>query len=243
MESFAIGGANNFTYQGAGLGDLGSTDYTLATIAVDVTGSVYEFSDELLKSLKTAVTACKKSPRSDNLLVRVVIFSSMVGVRELHGFKLLRDIDVDRDYQPFQPDGMTPLYDAALNCVSVTESYGQNLADNDFLVNAILFVITDGVNNDSHSATPGQIKAAIGRIRKDEALESVISILVGINATDCRDWLEAFRAEAGFDQYVDVADASPQRLARLAAFVSQSISSQSQALGTGGPSQSIAATI
>ena len=43
--------------------------------------------------------------------------------------------------------------------------------------------------------------------------------------------------------HIDVGDATPRKLAKLAAFVSQSISSQSQALGTGGPSQNIAATI
>ena len=48
--------------------------------------------------------------------------------------------------------------------------------------------------------------------------------------------LQGFTAQAGVDQYVDVADATPGTLAKLARFVSHSISSQSQSLGTGGPS-------
>ena len=43
--------------------------------------------------------------------------------------------------------------------------------------------------------------------------------------------------EAGLSQFVDAGDATPQRLAKLAQFVSQSISLQSRALGSGAPSQ------
>ena len=42
---------------------------------------------------------------------------------------------------------------------------------------------------------------------------------------------------------IDAGDATPAKLAKLAVFISTSISSQSQHLGTGGPSQQIAATI
>jgi hypothetical protein len=51
--------------------------------------------------------------------------------------------------------------------------------------------------------------------------------------------LERFQKEAGIDQFVDIGDATPQKLAKLANFVSQSISSQSQALGTGAASQQL----
>ena len=44
-------------------------------------------------------------------------------------------------------------------------------------------------------------------------------------------------------QYIDAGAATKGKLAKLADFVSQSVSSQSQALGTGGPSQNISATI
>jgi hypothetical protein len=51
------------------------------------------------------------------------------------------------------------------------------------------------------------------------------------------------RSEVGITQFIDAGDATKGKLAKLAAFVSQSISSTSQALGTGGPSQAIAATV
>ena len=77
MEFGKIGGANGFGFSGVRTEHLGATEYTLVTIAIDVTGSVGGFEAELLRCLKTAVDACKKSPRSDNLLLRVILFSTV----------------------------------------------------------------------------------------------------------------------------------------------------------------------
>lgn len=241
-ETFHIGGTT-FQFTGTGLKRLGATEYTLATVAVDVTGSTAGFAAALLEALKTSISACKKSPRSDNLLARVITFSTHVGgVSEIHGFKPLSDIDPDQDYPPFHPDGMTPLFDATFSAVGAAAEYGKQLKDGDFLANAIVFIITDGDDNSS-SATPRMIAEKIDEIRRDEKLESIHTVLIGINAASYRAQLKQFQREARLDQYVDVADASAGRLAKLADFVSQSVSSTSQALGTGGASQTIPASI
>ena len=112
----------------------------------------------------------------------------------------------------------------------------------DFLANGIVFIITDGCDNASQS-TPKMIKKQVNKAVKGEDIESLISILIGINAADCTHELEDFRQEAEIDQYIDAGKATKSKLAKLADFVSQSVSSQSQALGTGGPSQKISATI
>lgn len=234
--------AGNFTFTAVRMERLGATEYTCVTIAVDVTGSTQGFEDSLLLALKTAVKSCKKSPRSENLLVRVTIFSSTVGITELHGFKPLSDIDPDNDYKPFQPNGGTPLFDAAYSAIGATVDYGQKLKDNDFLCNGIVFVITDG-DDTSSAMTPAMIKKQLAKVKQGEQLESLYTILIGINVQNCKGLLERFKDEAGLHQFVDVGDATPGKLARLANFVSQSVSSQSQALGTGGPSQQIQPTI
>lgn len=234
---------SNFKFTGARLERLGATEYTLVTIAVDVTGSITGFADELRKSLVTAVEACKRSPRSNNLLIRVITFSTALpgGVAELHGFKLLADIDPTA-YPQFRPDGFTPLYDAAYSAIGAMVEYGNDLMRSDFLANGIAFIITDGADNRS-TATPPMIKNQIAKVTQQEALESLVTVLVGINAATFQRELEYFRQEAGINQYVDAGEATAGRLARLAAFVSRSVSSQSQAIGTGGPSQNIVATI
>lgn len=236
----AAGGSFNFT--GTRIEHLGATEYTLVTVAVDVTGSTAGFADDLRAMLIAAIRSCQKSPRSNNLLARVVTFSTAVGgVSELHGFRPLSDINPD-DYPHFQPAGMTPLFDAGYSIVGATAAYGRQLKDNDFLANAIGFLITDGADNVS-KVTPRTIADELRGIRDGEVLESFVTVLIGVNAAQCAAELERFRVEAALDQYVEVGEVTPGKLAKLAAFVSQSVSSQSQAVGTGGPSQQIAATI
>ena len=242
MEEGRIGGGN-FTYTGARIERLGATEYTLVTIAVDETGSVAGWENDLRSALVAAVESCKRSPRSDNLLVRVVTFGSQYrnGVNEMHGFKPLAEIDVAQ-YPDICPGGMTPLNDAVFSAVGAMNAYGKQLADQDFGVNAIAFVITDGYDNASVTSL-AMIKEEIRKAIAGEQVESIVTVLIGVNATEYATALQAFKDEAGMTQFIDIGDATKGKLAKLAQFVSQSVSSQSQALGTGGPSQNIAAVI
>ena len=240
MQAGLVAGSK-FGYSGTRIKNLGATEYTLVEINVDVTGSTQSFADELRKMLITAVNSCKKSPRSDNLLVRVCLFSTYVGIQEVHGFMPLAQIDPNA-YPQFTPDGMTNLFDASFSGMGALVDYGGQLTANDFLANAIQFDITDGADNAS-TYGPKSIRDKKAEARRSEKLESILHILVGINAAGCKNELEAFTRDAEIDQYIDAGDATPGKLAKLAAFVSQSVSSQSQALGTGGPSQAISATI
>jgi uncharacterized protein YegL len=242
METGKIAGVQGFQFSAMRIEHLGATEYTLVTIAVDVTGSVDGFQDELRKCLIAAVESCKKSPRSNNLLLRVILFSSSLagGIEEIHGFKPLSEINPN-DYPQLQPGGMTPLFDAAFSAIGATNTYAKKLMDQDFLANGIVFVITDGADNTSR-ATISMVKKEMERGFKGEEIESLIGILIGVNAADCKAELDKFEQGTGM-KYMDTGSVTKGKLAKLAEFVSQSISSQSQSLGTGGPSQNIAATI
>jgi uncharacterized protein YegL len=233
MDVMNIPGPGTFQFSAVRPDSLGATEYTLVTVVVDTTGSVCDFADELLKMEQNIVEACRKSPRADNLMMRLVHFNE--NVNEQHGFKPLNAI-APSDYDPINPSGMTALYDAAYSSIAATIQYAQTLVDQDFDVNGAVYIITDGADNRSTTSRKmiaEQIKKAI----KDESgIESLITVLVGVNAQDCNMYLELLKKEANLTQFVDVGDATPQRLAKLAAFVSKSISSQSQALGTGSPS-------
>jgi uncharacterized protein YegL len=241
LEQHTIAGS--FAFTGARIANLGATEYTLVDIELDMTGSVTPFRAELIDMLKTAIDACKKSPRSDNLLVRVAAFSSVFanGSLEIHGYIPLLDIDL-ADYDQLQPGGGTPLFDACFMGVGSMNAYAKLLADQEFNANGITFVITDGDDTCS-TTTPKMIADEVEKAIKSEALESHVSILIGINAGQLQHKLQAFQRDAKFTQFIDAGDANKGRLAKLAAFVSQSISSTSQALGTGGPSQNIAPVI
>jgi hypothetical protein len=51
--------------------------------------------------------------------------------------------------------------------------------------------------------------------------------------------LDRFHKDTNLSQFVDIGDATAGKLAKLANFVSESVSSQSRALGTGAPSQTL----
>ena len=243
MEKSKIPGMQGFHFSGVRTDSLGATEYTLVTIAVDETGSISGFEADLRNSLIAAIEACKKSPYSDNLLLRVIKFSSRYpnGVEEIHGFKPLAEID-PQAYPDFNPGGATPLFDACYSSVGAINVYAKKLMADDFLTNGIIFIITDGCDNNSQS-TPAMIRKEIDKAVKGEDIESLITILVGINTSCCTNELEKFRQEASLNQFIEAGQATKGKLAKLADFVSQSVSSQSQALGTGGPSKKISATI
>jgi hypothetical protein len=237
MDSHALQGSN-YGFSAKRIDDLGATEYTLVGIACDGSSSVTMFRDEMEKCVKEIVKACARSPRSDNLMMRFVLFNSRLS--EVHGFKPLSECNQDDYTNSVQTGGTTAMFDAGCNLADSITQYGADLVKNDFDVNGILFVITDGADNAS-AMTAGELKKALERAVQSEALESIVSVLVGVNVQDPQlsGLLRDISQSVGFTQYVELGDAKATTLARLAEFVSRSISSQSQALGTGGPSQSL----
>ena len=236
-------GPGAFQFSGVRVENLGATEYTLVTIVVDISGSVYNFANELLKLVKTVVEACQKSDRAENLMIRYLIFNQ--DIVEIHGFRLLKDIDPDNDYENLNPDGYTALFDASYDAIGATIDYSARLVDDyEFDVNGAVYIITDGMNNRGNM-TPTSIKDKVASALKHEKIESLITVLVGLHdptdtwSAEVKQHLEAFRLDADLSQFVDAGDATPGKLAKLANFVSQSVSSQSQSLGSGTPSQNL----
>lgn len=235
LEQHKIG---HFGFSAVHLSNLGAAEYTLVTIVCDRSGSTNGFQADMEAALKEVIKACQSSPRADNLLIRVLTFEDTHS--EFHGFKLLESINLDDYTGCLAPGGYTAMYDAVLDGIEATDNFGQQLGAQDFNTNAILFFLTDGDDNRSSNGVT-QIKAALAKAVKSEALESIVTILIGVNITDphFKERLEHAHQQCGFTQFIPLADANKKTLAKLAQFVSQSISSQSQALGTGGPSKSI----
>ncbi len=243
MQSLTVAGRGGFAFTGARFDKLGAANYTLATAAVDVSGSTGPFRQLLVDMLKMTLDACKKDPRSDNILFRVILVSDRFpkGVEEVHGFKLLTDID-PAVYDSLRTGGNTPLIDGCYSGVGATNKFAKELKTKDYESNGVTFFITDGAENAS-TATMGMLKKELEEAVTSETLESLISILIGINAKQYQAVLEDFQRDAGITHYKDAGEATPRNIAKLANFVSTSVSSTAQAAGTGGPSQNIAAVI
>jgi len=231
-----LNAGSNYKFSATKINKLGAAEYTLATIVEDASGSVSGFASSLEQAIKTIFKAMSKSPRKDNLMLRLTQFAD--GLTESHGFKLLGSIK-ESDYDNvLKIGGNTALFDAVDESIQATSAYGKQLTAQNFLVNAIVVVVTDGQNNTGNIIDPAQIKKTIEEVRKSENLQSITLILVGVtnddNSLDA--YLQKFVTDAGITQYVSIGKATPSKIAKLAAFVSQSISSTSAALASGQPS-------
>ena len=242
MDSHALP-TGSYGYSAARLEDLGAAEYTLVSLVVDVSASVSEFKPEMEDCIKEVINACRLSPRADNLMLRLVTFNSQM--EEIHGFKLLEECNPDDYNNVLKPRGVTALFDASENAISASSAYGKDLTDNDFAVNGIVIILTDGGDNDS-SLPANSVGKALSEITRKETMESMVSILVGVGTKrypEVSKLLDDFQKEANFTQFVELENASSNTLAKLAEFVSKSISAQSQSLGTGGPSTPLSLNI
>ena len=235
----ALGG---FGYSAVGLNTLGATEFTLATLIFDESGSTSPFAADMNKCASTIVDFLRKSPRANNLLLRVVCFGSHV--REFHGFKPLPSCNPADYADLYQPGGETALYDACVDGIGSIAAQGKIMSapGKDFSVNGIAVIVSDGDHNRSNgNLTVQDVRNALKDCVTGEKLESMQSILVGVNMQDSsmKSRLDQFAKDAGIAQCEALENATATSLAKLAKFVSDSISSQSQALGTGGPSKPI----
>jgi len=244
MMVMQTSGPGTFQFSAVKPENLGASEYTIVTLAIDVSGSTYDFIGMVRDVVKTVLDACQKSPRSDNLLFRVITFNN--NIIEIHGFKELHMIDIN-DYPDFDATGMTALYDAAYSSIGAVLDLADSLIQQDFSANGIAFILTDGRDNQSTHG-PAAVKTLIDEAAKGEKIESMNTILIGEMdpSVTPADWangtsryLENFAKEAGFTQYIDIGEITPGKLAKFADFVSRSISTQSQGLGTGAPSKPV----
>ena len=242
LESYSIPGAGNFTFSAVNPDDLEELGYTLATVVLDASGSL-EYKKNLLTALlKTIAIGLKKSSRKETILLRVIIFNETIW--EIHGFKHVTQIDSDNDYEGIEPKGMTGLVDSMFSAVASTYEYAKKLVDDGYDTNACVYIITDGMDNRSKKKAR-DVSEQIARMKAGEEVESIITILFGVNdpicgwSKDVASALSELQAEVDFTEYIDAGDVTEENVGKIGGVVSSSIVSTSQALGTKGPSQQL----
>ena len=241
LENYLIPGAGNFTFSAINPEDLEEIGYTVATVVLDESGSLDYKKDLLIKLLKIIAEGLKKSSRAETILLRVITFN--YDVREIHGFKPVTQIDLN-EYNQINPEGKTALIDAMFSAVASTYEYAKKLEKDGFDANACIYVITDGMDNESKKFAH-QISAQIAMIEGGEEIESIITALFGVNdpnigwSQEVTEALSNLQAEINFTEYIDAGDVNEKNIGKIGGIVSSSITSTSKALGTGGPSQQL----
>lgn len=229
---------SDFQFSGVDVDSLTSSEYTLVNLAIDMSGSVSRYNNELKKCISTIIETCQHSSRAEYLMIRMTTFNGQV--YEEHGFKTLGLIKKEDYKQIRSPSGSTALFDACIDAIEATEQYGRILTDQEFEANGVLYVITDGDDNSS-SKSLDNVVDRFKQLKYNESLESLQTFLIGVNVKEphFKHYLEEFNKNVGFDEFLSIEDSNSDNLSKLANFISKSISLQSQSLGTGSVSNAL----
>lgn len=216
-----------FTFSGVSpeSDSFGASKYTIVSVSRDKSGSTYQYEKQITEALNKTLASCKLSPMAENIRLRVEEFNDRV--KEVHGFLPLDQIP---EYQSTRSESETALVDAVYSSVGAAVQYAKKLRDNEYGVNMLNIVITDGLENASKYRC-SDLKKLIDDVRASEAAGSIMTILVGVNDGGALSGeLESFKDEVGIDKYISVGDVTDKSMARLAEFISRSVSSSSQAI-------------
>lgn len=209
--------------------NLTATEYMIGMIAVDHSGSVNDSLRDIEQCLIDITEMNKKLPNKNNIMQRVTMFS--YDVQELSPLQPVNNIDSSKFKNSIPSGGMTALYDATMDAIESSEKFCKDMIDADYDVTACIFIITDGWDNVSKKCTSmAKIKQKIEQINSEENYSSPPAvILIGItNNSATATKLNTFSRDAGFTNYIEIKDASPSLLGKLAGLISQSFSSKSQ---------------
>lgn len=242
LQSFMIPGGN-YGYTGAAIDDLTSFENTLAVTLFDESGSTRIFSRQMELAVKSIVKFLRMSPRADNLIYSHHHFDNKI--KEVVGWTPLAQVEEDQFDGCWAGGGCTCLYYSEERVLEYMRDYAKQMAEQRYVCNGILCTLTDGgeyspLSSEGHGKLESDVKKAFSDCVVCEDLESIVSILIGINPDpSVQDELQRHADEVGYTRYLPVEKADEQSLAKIAEFISKSIQSQSQALGTKGPSTGI----
>lgn len=196
------------------------TDETInAVFVIDTSYSIQSYVNELNTAFNDFVETMQKSHIAEKLFVSIIEFNDKVNVTS--GFKPIINIPV-MDFSK-SIGGITSLYDATLIGLKNAINYRQNLENSGVETKTLLFVITDGDDNNSKNP-PRVVKKMLSDLTKDErSAYSFTSILFGVgNQAN----FQKAQKSMGFEHLAQVGT-SGDDMRKMIGFISQSISSMS----------------
>lgn len=193
-----------------------------AVFAIDVSGSVKDYVNELNQGLNEFVQRMQKSHVAEKLFVSIVEFNDTVSVRS--GFQPIDQIPVI-DFTK-SVGGMTALYEGVRVALKNALDYREGLENAGVNAKSLLFVITDGENNKPGS--PDSVKNMINDLMKEERnYGSFEAILFGIGKNDgMESYFQAAASDMGIKNVATI-DNSPSEIKKMINFISSSVSSAS----------------
>ncbi len=205
-----------------------SVDETInAVFVVDTSGSISSYVKDLNTAFNDFVATMQKSHVADRLFVSIIEFDETVKVES--GFQPITSIS-KMDFSK-KLGGATSLYDGVLVGLKNALDYRIKLENSGVETKTLLFVITDGEDNNSKNP-PHLVKNELQKVKNDErSAFSFVSILFGLGQQAN---FEAAKNEMGID-YLAKMGTTGKDIRKMIGFISQSISSVSNGQMPPGP--------
>lgn len=242
LQSFMIPGGN-YGYTGAAVEDLTSFKNCLALTLFDESGSTRYFASQMEMAMAKITKFLRISSEADKIIQGHWQFDTEL--KEVLGLTPLPQIADDQFDGCWAGGGRTALYFGECRMMEILRDYARLQAEKRYICNGILITLTDGGNytidgDPGHEFTEELVKRAFAETVTNEDLESVVSVLIGINPDDyIQKQLQEHADNVGYTRYLPVEKADEATMAKIAGFISQSIQSQSQHIASGGPSTKI----
>jgi uncharacterized protein YegL len=201
--------------------DVEVEDTINAVFAIDVSGSVGGYVDELNKGMNEFVQRMQKSHVSEKLFVSIVEFQSNVKVRS--GFQPIDQVPVIDFTNSI--GGTTALYEGTKVALKNALDYRTGLESAGVNCKTLLFVITDGDDNASN-CRPSDVKDIITDLLKEERnFASFEAILFGVGQ-GMDSYFRQAAADMGIKNVATIADTADD-IKKMINFISSSVSSAS----------------
>jgi hypothetical protein len=235
-----------FQFTAPPLAVFGEQKYTVVGITTDQSGSIYNVRGDLFTMNEAIDRDLKAGAGKHTIIVRRTAFTDRFpnNVREQHGFLPALAVDANTHFpivNSYGEYGGTPLADGVMETILAAKEQAMQLINIQGvpLVNLALAFLTDGGETGSRYK-PADIKAAIEQILAEGEIESIVTILVGVDCpvgSGARQKLEDFQQKAGLTKFIPFDEMTPGAFGQVARVISQTFTSTSQALGSGGPSK------
>ena len=141
-EHVNILGLDEIEIRNTAIDDLDSEAVNLICIGIDQSGSMNQFTPDMMSALSEFKQALSNSKEADEMLVaRANFYDTQVLVG---GYKKIDEFSTD-----FNTGGMTPLYDVVVDGADKLIEYMTFLKDQGVRVKAVFAIFSDGLDNSS----------------------------------------------------------------------------------------------
>lgn len=210
----------DYNYGNADSNKIESEETINVVVVIDKSGSVNQYAKDLEQSYNEFIERMQKSHAADKILVETILFNEKVQI--MSGFRPIKDITPINIQKEI--GGTTALYDACKVGLKNALDYRNDLENAGINCKTLMFVITDGEDNESASSSASDVKQMIADLLTEERnFFSFEAILFGVGEQAN---FEKAQLEMGIKHLAKVGTTADE-IRKMINFISSSVTSVS----------------